>query len=430
MTVASASSEVARLLASTRPLPTGDAALRAGLHARRLLFLKSLLVRLERLGGALGPAARRRFERDWALLESAERADPSAVRDVLDYPMTGAWLAEALAAPDGPALERHLAHLGGVALAAAIRAGCPVGGTRTLPTGVLALPGLGTLRRTTPEVRLTGRAGTVRMADPTGRQGPVLLRTATRPDDRTTRVLGGGPGWSALRTLPGSAIVLDDLDPYRVPPHGIGPGALPAAERPQSARRLWAQRWSEAHTLLSATDPGRAAEIGAVLRAVVPLAPERRAGGAPRSATARAAPGAVLAQLPGDGGELAESLVHETQHTKLAALHDLSPLCVPGAGTLHRVGWRPDPRPVMGVLQGVYAHLALVDLWWRARRTPSVPSGWRRRAGLRLEIYREHVGEALSALGESDELTLVGREFVRGMGRHHAGLGRAARSLR
>ncbi|MFJ8600441.1 aKG-HExxH-type peptide beta-hydroxylase [Streptomyces shenzhenensis] len=429
MTLAPVSSEIARVLASTRPVLMGNAALRAGLHARRLLFLKSLLVRLERLGGALDPAAGRRFERDWALLESTERADPSAVRDVLDYPMTGAWLAEALAAPDGPALERHLAHFGGVALAAAIRAGRPVVGTWTLPTGVLALPGLGTLHRFSGELRLTSRAGTVRLADPTGHQGPALLRTATRPEDGTTRI-GGGPGWSALRTLPGSGVVLDDLDPYRVPPHGVGPAALPAAGRPESAWRLWAQRWNEAHALLSAVDPGRIAEIGTVLRAVVPLAPGRRAGGAPLSATARAAPGAVLAQLPGDGGELAESLVHETQHTKLAALHDLAPLCVPGTGTLHRVGWRPDPRPVMGVLQGAYAHLALVDLWWRAGGGASVPSDWRRRAGLRLEIYRDQVGEALSALGESDELTMVGREFVRGMGRHHASLGRAARSLR
>ncbi|MCZ0986974.1 hypothetical protein O1M54_17330 [Streptomyces diastatochromogenes] len=47
----------------------------------------------------LSPAARRHFEQAWALLVAAERTDPAAVRDVLDYPTTGAWLAVALAAP-------------------------------------------------------------------------------------------------------------------------------------------------------------------------------------------------------------------------------------------------------------------------------------------------------------------------------------------
>jgi HEXXH motif-containing protein len=126
---------------------------------------------------------------------------------------------------------------------------------------------------------------------------------------------------------------------------------------------------------------------------------------------------------------LAESLVHETHHTKLTALHDIMPLYRAGAGVRYRVGWRPDPRPVPGVLQGTYAHLALTDLWWRARTGTAVPAPWRRRAELRFGTYRDQVGEALSILRESDELTFAGREFVHEMGRHHASLGVAARHL-
>ncbi|MCE0446255.1 HEXXH motif-containing putative peptide modification protein [Streptomyces tricolor] len=134
-----------------------------------------------------------------------------------------------------------------------------------------------------------------------------------------------------------------------------------------------------AHALLAATHPARAAETLALVRAVVPLAPS--AGGAPPvSATVRTAPGAALAQLPADRRELAELLVHETHHTKLAVLDELVPLWRPG-GSLHRVGWRRDPRPVPGVLQGAYAHLALLDLWGAGpHRTRPVLAAARRRA--------------------------------------------------
>ncbi|KUN02474.1 hypothetical protein AQI95_27065 [Streptomyces yokosukanensis] len=423
MTLAPGSAEIIGELATTRPAPAGTAALRAALHARRMLLLKAVLVRVERSGASLDTAVRARFEADWALLERAERADPAAVRALLDYPMTGGWLGAALAADEGPALAEQLPYLTGLALAAAVLAGCPVDGERAVPSGRLVLPGLGALCCPSGRVLLGGRPGALRIADSAG-AAEVLL---ARPGPGGRRPVPDGTGWLALRELPGSAVLLDDLDPYRVPAPGIGPEALPAGERPHSAPREWAARWRAARALLSATDPPRAAETGAVLRAVVPLAPSGRPGGPPMSATLRAAPGALLSQLPQDPGDLAETLVHETQHTKLATLHELLPLYRPG-GARYRVGWRPDPRPVPGVLQGVYAHLALADLWRRAGRGPVVAYGWRDRAERQFDTRWDHVGEALSILRESDELTVAGRELVHAMERHHVSLGVAARS--
>ncbi|MFG2349972.1 aKG-HExxH-type peptide beta-hydroxylase [Streptomyces phaeochromogenes] len=430
MTVAAVPSEVFTELARTRPAAAGTEALRAGLHARRLLLLKSLLVRVEQRSTLLSSAVRQRFEENWVLLERAEQADAVAVRDAVDYPMTGAWLAEALAAPEGPSFEDHLAHFGGVAVAAAVRAGCGVSGTLTLPSKTLALPGLGLLRCSSGSARLSGHTGLVRIADGVEDHHGVVLRSAARAGPGARRPVGGGPGWSALRTLPGGAVVFDDLDPYRVSPSGIGPTSLPAAERPHSAHWLWAQKWREAHDLLSSIDPGRVTEIRSVLRAVVPLALPGRDGGSSMSATLRSAPGAILIQLPETAWELAESLVHEVHHTKLAALHELVPLYRPGGGALHRVGWRSDPRPIPGVFQGAYAHLALIDLWWRARTGSATPEKWRLRAAEQFESHQDRIGQALFILLESDELTFAGREFVREMGRRHASLGVAARTHR
>ncbi|MEU4034506.1 aKG-HExxH-type peptide beta-hydroxylase [Streptomyces collinus] len=385
-------------LAGTSPSPDGTAALRAVLHARRLLTLKALLLRYERQRAELRPGTCARFERDWALLEAAERTDAGAVREVVDYPMTGAWLTEALAAPPGPPFERHLAHLGGLAAAAAVRAGCRRGVTRVDPPAPLHLPGLGTLRGPA--------AGPPATAGPADRDGPVH--------------------WTPLVPLAGGA-VLDDLDPYRVPAAGIGPDALRAAEHSRVDHERWNRLWRAAHALLAAAHPERAAETRATVRALVPLERPGPTAGPPISATRRAAPGAVLAEPPRDAGALADLLVHETHHTKLAALAEAVPLLRPDADTLHRVAWRPDPRPVSGVLQGAYAHLALLDLWWRARAGPAVPPGWRLHAHSRFEAHRDEVAEALSILRDSSELTSAGREFVRGMDRHLARLGTLTR---
>ncbi|WP_316959366.1 aKG-HExxH-type peptide beta-hydroxylase [Streptomyces sp. TRM68367] len=423
MTAVPVSTEVFTELARTRPLPAATTALRAALHTRRLLLLKSLLVRVERRRTALQSVVRRRFEADWTLLERAEHTDAAVVRDVVDYPMTGAWLAEALAAPDGPLFEEHLARLGGVAVAAAVRAGCRFDITSTLPSDTLSLPGLGLLRCPARRIRLSGDTRAVRITDDAG--GSVALARAMPEGADPRNRPHGSLSWTGLRALSGGGAVLDDLDPHRVPPGGIGPAALPAAERTHSGHPAWAARWRTAQALLAVADPGRAAETTALVRAVVPLASPVHIG-VPTSATLRTAPGAVLAQLPADPRDLAELLVHETQHTKLAAFDEMAPLCRPGGGTLHPVAWRRDPRPVPGVLQGAYAHLALLDLWRRARVAPASSPAWRRRAEERFEAHWEGVGEALSILRESDELTSAGREFVHNMATYHRSLGGAA----
>ncbi|MEU1873667.1 HEXXH motif-containing protein [Streptomyces ambofaciens] len=427
MTRASVPPDVLTALAGTRPTHAGTETLRDAVHARRMLLLKALLVRVERQHAHLPHPVRRGFEDDWALLERAERTDPGAVREVLDYPTTGAWLTEALAAPAGPDFEAHLAHLAGVAVVAAARAGCSATGTLRVPSGLLGLPGLGVLRCPSGRARVGDRDGRLRVVEDAG-QGAVDLPRRRAPAQHGARGrTGHGYGWSALRALPGGTAVLDDLDPYRVPHPGIGPTAVPAAERAHTDHPAWAGRWRRARVLLSVTDPGRITETDALVHALVPLAAAGRAGAVPTGATVRAAPGAVLTQLPAGAAELAETLVHETHHTKLAALDDSVPLCRPG-GTLHRVAWRPDPRPASAVLQGTYAHLALLDLWWRAQRASAAPATWRQRAAERYGRYREQVGEALSVLRGSDELTCTGRHFVQEMHRHHSSLGSAVRN--
>ncbi|MFF8597503.1 aKG-HExxH-type peptide beta-hydroxylase [Streptomyces sp. NPDC015232] len=407
-------------LARTGPAVLGMSTLRTGLRGHRLLLLKALLIRVRRERDLVAPAVRHRFEAAWRLLERAERARPVVAREVLDYPTTGAWLAAALAAPAGAELEHRLDRLESIAVTAALRAGCPLDLSAVAPGGTLSLTGVGRCDLGAERLRIRARGRMVRIA-PEGARGPRGGLLLARPG--RGRLTGIGPGWAALRPLPGTAALLDDLDPYRVPPGGVGAPSRGAADRAAVDSGAWYERWRGAHRLLHRIDPVRAAEVRRSVRAVVPLSASGP-GAVPMSATLRAAPGAVLASLPVSPRAMAETLVHEVHHSKLAALHELVPLHRQGRDSVHRVGWRTDPRPIAGVYQGVYAHLALSDLWWRAVAADGAPREWRTRAEQRFERFHLQVGGALEILLESDELTIAGREFARHMQRHHASLGR------
>ncbi|PPT15096.1 hypothetical protein CYQ11_21430 [Streptomyces cinnamoneus] len=405
-------------LARTRSGPEDLAFLLDGLHSRRLVLLKSLLTRLERRPSAVPGHARERFAEHWRLLERAEEHAPLPVRDTLDHPSVGNWLAAALTAADGEPLTRSLDHFGAVAATAALRAGTDFALDLAAPGGILALPGAGLARTGAETVRLTAHGRTARLTADGRRAGPVLLRAAGR-------LSGAGAGWQGLRRLPGSGACLDDLDPYRAPSGGVGRAALPAAPREAGGHEPWLRRWRAALALLRATDPQRAAETVALLRCLVPLARHGAGGrvleaGAKASATFRAAPGAVFTTPPESAAELAEVLVHETQHSKLSVLHDLVPLHQAAPGAVHRVAWRADPRPLAGVLQGTYAHLALADFWDRAARRRPLPPAAAADARARRDSYGGQVAQALPILLESGELTPEGREFVEGMERHLA----------
>jgi HEXXH motif-containing protein len=399
-------------LAGTRPRPEDLRLLRAGLHSRRLVLLKSLLTQADR--HAVPPPVRQRLNRHWQLLERAESDDPVAAREALAYPSIGNWLLHALSVPPGDGDV-----LGALAAAVALRTGTGFRMTLAAPDGRLTLPGIGVYDAHADRVRVVAGPRSLRLTPGHRRTGVSLLP----PYNCAT-----GAGWHGLRQLPGSSTLLDDLDPRRygtLPVPRTAPPITGGVAAGSGRARAWTARWNAALALLTAADPGRRSEVTALVRSVVPLAPSSQSA---FSATLGSAPGAVLTQLPETAGELVAVLVHETHHSKLAVLEDLTPLRQGGGRAVHRVPWRVGPRPVGAVLQGTYAHLALADLWHRlAARRGATPAA-RAAARARCENYREQVAEALAVLHCCGELTLAGRRFTDGMGRHLASV--AERSAR
>ncbi|WP_411114405.1 aKG-HExxH-type peptide beta-hydroxylase [Streptomyces sp. 029-5] len=402
-------------------------------HTRRLVLLRALLDAASAAPAAVCPPGRLdRLRQDWALLEAAERADRAAARSVLLHPLAGPWAQRCLrgltAVAPTPELAADLAHFSALAAAAAIRAGLPFETRLTAPDGLLVLPTLGALRTGGPG------ASTVHVAqsdaEVTLRQGHT--RVTIRPTE--SGVTSGDPRWLPVLTLPavlpGAAPVpLDDLDPYRTAGSGLQRfGLSSVAGLDGSERAAWRELWAGVAPMLWTGGAHRTAETAVLLRCLVPLSPPPgstsagaatgpssiREGAAQCSGTRREAFGAILSSRPATAAHFASTLVHELQHTKLAALAALTPLHHEDATPRHFAPWRPDARPFDGLLQGAYSHIALADYWQRCALGTDRPSA-RDVAWAEHARCQEQVGAVLPVLAASGALTPEGRVLVNEM---------------
>ncbi|MDT0265648.1 HEXXH motif-containing putative peptide modification protein [Streptomyces sp. DSM 44915] len=396
------------------------AALAASQHTQRLLLLRVLL---DALPAAPAPAAALAHEHA-ALLESAERAAPAAARRVLFYPLTGTWAercARRLTTGGGQEAARDLGHLGGLAAAAALRAGLDFRLRVDVGGGRLALPTLGAVSTGAPDgtpAELTARDGGLTLRLPDG--PPLVIRPEPSGGWRST-----DPRWLPLHTLGGGPrpVLLDDLDPSRPTPNQAGDGPPRHALRP-AERAHWSGLWAAALPLLRLGGAARAAEL-TLLNCIVPLL--HRGGGRAGhvSSTSAGAFGAVLASAPPSAALLAAGLTHELQHAKLAAVQELNPLHHEGPRARHWAPWRPDPRPFDGLLHGAYAHLALAGFWQQLALGLADPAARDQAWAAHCRAHTQ-VGAVLPTLRAARRLTDDGRLFVAAMADRHGQLGSPA----
>lgn len=392
-------------LAGCRPTASALTVLRDGQVSRRLLMLKSVAdVARRELPGLWRESG---AAEGWELCTRARAADVAAFEGFLLHPHLGVWLARCLRAlaGAGPAtgLAVDLARFGSFGAAAALRTGLRPRLTLRAPDGLLWLPTFGTVRvpRGTRTVPLDGRHVEL----------PGHTLTLDAPQDEWSATAGPllAPrrvDVAARGTEPPLSVVLEDSDVYR-DAHGH-----PVQGR-QTPRQLafWRASLGESWQLLTDTVPERAAACAALWSAVVPLRPGHDRHG--RSSSAREAYGAVAAAPERDPARLAETVVHETAHIAFAALADLVDLVAPHDRSRHRVGWRPDLRPLGAVLTGTYAHLAVLEFWWR--RAEGLRGAAAREAGARLHRHGVRVAGALATLEGRPALTPLGARFVEHM---------------
>jgi HEXXH motif-containing protein len=348
----------------------------------------------------------------FAVLVEAQRRSRRTVEDLLLQPTIGVWATYCLRSlmSNNDICSADLGYLGAVAASAALRAGRAFEVTTYVRDGSVMFPTFGL-------ARLGTRRGWCRVRSRSGGGGVEISvdgMTMAVPFEESA---GAEATWLPLRSLRSSAagvelrVWLDDLDPFR------GCGQLRAAARlDATAVEDWQAKLDEAWSLLVRDHRSRAEAIAAGVTSIVPLLPTKEAP--ELSATCHEAIGAVAMTPPCNSLNLALALVHEFQHTKLWALLDLVPLVERSSNELFYAPWRPDPRPLQGLLHGAYAYLGLTGFWeeHRGRGGPRDAAG-EDLAHFEFAMVRDQVTRALDALQRSGRLTPPGRRFINGMSR-------------
>ncbi|MEU9100653.1 FxsB family cyclophane-forming radical SAM/SPASM peptide maturase [Streptomyces sp. NPDC048361] len=337
----------------------------------------------------------------WELLTHLDAEVPDALDAVLAHPYTRPWalsVLEGRAAPAGGLAE--------IAAATVVRAGLDRGVTVPVQDGALRLPGLGTVRL----------PGGVDEAEVRGGPEGFTVRAGTRrlSIGRHEGLDGSAPHWQPVRLFEGEgwSVAIEDTDPLR------DCHSWPVARRIASDEiKLWAEDLTGAWALIRRELPAYADGVAAGLRLITPLyAPD----GSNVSAACKEAWGAIGAARPSSPDQLALLIVHEFQHVKLAAVLDAVDLYDKSDRALYYAPWRPDPRPIGGLLQGTYAHIAVTD-FWRVRRDTAESVAQRADAEAQFARWRSRTADAVDELLTSRSLSGLGETFVASMGDTVAG---------
>ncbi len=390
-------------LATGRGCPEIISRLAAAQASKLMLRLRAIVDAAQ----SLPPDRVATLHRGYDLLATVQDQDPVTTARVLMYPSVGAWSARCLqhmrrsewSAGESWDVPGHLA---AVAASAAASTGMDFQIEVPARAGAIILPALG-LAQFDPDYGIPAavvRGGSGGAQVVAGRQAIAI------PSDVSSDQLG----WRGLRRLRSTEegqtleLALDDLDPFRAC-YGFPVGGRLPPDTVDGWRQILDAAWS----ILVRYHPWYASSIQAGLTSLIPLRPGP--GGKGISTTSSDAFGACALSFPADAQTLAVTLVHEFQHAKLGALHDLVPLHTATPDIRYYSPWRDDPRPLHGLLQGAYAHLGVTDLW-RTQRSVGAASAF---GDFEFARWREQTLRAVDVIERSGLLTQAGRVLAAGM---------------
>jgi HEXXH motif-containing protein len=377
---------------------TGDtmALLERSQHSHRRLAFLALVNQLRGDPAAAGKLVRPEFA--WQSIAAAERRDPGAVADILMYPTVGVWLTRALhnTRPGQAVAWPELGYLHLIAAAAAIRTGHHCTIRVPVSHGLVSLPTVGHVR--------------VSRAFPVGAVDVVCAGASSRVDVHGTASIPLDSANSAFTPVGRHVVTsrgltlrtrIEDKDPY----HGFG-DPRPPAELRQSEFAEWRKLLDEAWDVLTLSHPGHARELAAGLRALGPIEPDQDTVGA----SSPAAFGGIRLSATDSATEFAEALVHEMQHSKLNALLGLVQLTDHDSGRRYLAPWRDDPRPLVGVVHGIYAFTCGVEFW--LAQEPVAREAEARHMAFTLAHRRAQIRRAITTSKASGHLTRPGEALV------------------
>jgi HEXXH motif-containing protein len=342
------------------------------------------------------------FQVGYRLLAAVQRADPDSLAWIFRLPHIGAWAHDCLASMDQH-LPPDFGYLAAVGAAAAVRAGVPFELDVPVRQGKILLPGLGYFHGVGRDSWVRLRSDGARLTVGALTEAPCA---ALRPDDGPGEPIPHWQGTQQARAVANGrtwTVLLETADHY------LNRFAVPMSA-PLTGDEVanWRACIQSAWEVLVPHHSWAADPLAEGVSVLVPLR-------APSdtdldSATAPTAFGAIATSLPPGPVVMAETLVHEFQHVKLGGLQDMMPLTKPCRERVY-APWRPDPRPVGGLLQGVYAHLGIARFWGAQRQVETEPDDILR-AQVRFARWRSMIELATATLLRLDCLTPDGTRFV------------------
>jgi HEXXH motif-containing protein len=376
-----------------------------GMSTARVILLRTLVAEVTtaapEIAGKAGLLDAYRF------LADAQNSHPGEVAAAFSYPHTGIWLGRVLrrirAVADDAAvpLWADCGYLGWLAAAVGIRCR-PEGSIKlVVRNGAVMLPGIGMALLGAPDyfghciLHWSGNGSLLFTGE------TAVVRVPSVRHDSAPEWLPLSRVWGADRTF---EVVLDDLDPFRELS-----AARPKAPRLSTAQvQRWQADFSASWELLQHDFDRYLAPIRECLKVLVPLSAEPLV--ASMSHTAYDGVGCVYTTAPADPCQLALTLIHEIQHTKLTLLTDqVLLLTEPNPSFRCYAPWRDDPRPIFGLLHGIYAFAGVTDFWRVHRRARCHGS---MRSHVDFELGRMQLQTAMAQVVTSGLLTTEGEHFL------------------
>jgi HEXXH motif-containing protein len=382
-------------------------------RSRRLLLLRAFLYYARLHSDATGPLPP--VDDAWQLIIRAEGANRQVVEEMLADPQTGIWLGHTLRRlrgvnDDQAPLWFHVGQLHSFAVAAAVRAGIRADMAVPVWNGVALLPSLGYVRLPVD----TGWNHAKVVVDTVVEISCAGAVTAIDPrSDQPSE------GWFPAKWFrlgfegKELSIRLDDDTAYRGLDNPTSPVPLPAAELDR-----WRKLLTEAWSLLVSDHPERAEDLAISMMSITPLPASFRFR--PRSISVEDGFGAAILSEPYDAAQLAVTLVHEFEHSKLNGIRHVAELIDGDDPATGYAPWRDDPRPLGGLIHGLFAFTAIAEFWavHRHRATGTDASF----ANFEFALWRRQASTVFRTIRNHQVLTTAGARFLDRIGERLAPL--------
>jgi HEXXH motif-containing protein len=394
--------ETIRTLAS----PTGDTSLVTALSLKQY---HKTLVSLHQLNQKLLDEAPELVKTAGFIqaFEVLRAVHPPAQEAVLAYPSVRIWLDTAWSLARRQShirfpemhVRMHLEEFGRVVLAAVLNAG---GGTFESVTwtdakGRVVLPCTGFYLESS---HLSGYQRVRVRAD----SGSITVRTVDQTSEGQFEVIQ-----HAVPTI-ADGIELNAVDSDL---RKAGRGSFDFEELSPEALVKWRSTLEQAWAWISECSPPLATEMMMSLHAIIPV--RSSSVEVHTSASFRETPGLIALSWTPDASVMVEALVHEYHHQKLNTLLNIDPVVVgPSADAAYYSPWRPDARPLTGVLHGAYAFQAVLQ-FYKEMFEAEVPLLHETRVRQRMYLLKGQVQTALNTLRDVAQLSPLGEALVEAM---------------